>query len=425
MPTPPLTYDLAVAAVRAVQEHGTIATAARVIGIASPTLRDRLKRAKQLYGLEPFVTPKVAAPIDEAAAMIREAAYRRDIRDGAYWQRRAREMEALLTSAEHAAEQLAGIRAQPVSIPDWVLDTRTGNRAGSVIGCLISDIHMGEVIAPGEILGLNAFNPEIAAARIKRYFEAALIVGNRWASDTDCRGVVLTLAGDLVSGSIHHELAMTNALTEHEQVLEVVAQIGAGIRLLLREYPAVHVVAVPGNHGRTTIKPTAKLYARLSYDILVASILAEQFRADTRVTWQYGEAKDQITPIFGRTIFSTHGDKIGTRGGMGFAGPDLPIVRGGKKIREQQASVGWTHDLIQFGHYHYSTNPANGRLLGNGSIPGYSEYASDLRAVVEPPQQWLYLLHQKWWLRERAPIQLEEPRAPEKPRVRIPATMAA
>jgi hypothetical protein len=52
---------------------------------------------------------------------------------------------------------------------------------------------------------------------------------------------------------------------------------------------------------------------------------------------------------------------------------------------------------------------------------GYGEFADDIRADPEPPQQWLFLLHSKWWLRERAPIMLEEPSLPEKPRVRVPA----
>jgi len=57
-------------------------------------------------------------------------------------------------------------------------------------------------------------------------------------------------------------------------------------------------------------------------------------------------------------------------------------------------------------------------------VPGYSEYADDLRAAVEPPQQWAALLDSHWWLRERLAVQLEEPRAPERPRVRVPAGMA-
>lgn len=91
-------------------------------------------------------------------------------------------------------------------------------------------------------------------------------IAPRWASDNECAGAYLALGGDLISGDIHEELVRTNALTAHQQVQFVVEQIGAGIRMALEAFGAVHVASVPGNHGRTTRKPTAKLYSQLSYD---------------------------------------------------------------------------------------------------------------------------------------------------------------
>lgn len=343
--------------------------------------------------------------------------------DAAFWRKKHSALERELAEAEHLAAELAGIRGLSFDIPEWIIDARFSKRGKSVIGALISDIHMGEVIDPEEIHGINAFNPEICRIRLRRYFSAVCEIGTRWASDTDCQGALLALAGDLISGDIHEELRITNALTSHEQCIAVAEEISSGIICLLNAFGRVHVVVVPGNHGRTTHKPTAKLYARLSYDSLVGAMIAEKFRDDSRVTFQQSAAKDQLTPIFGRTILTTHGDKIGTKGGMGFAGPMLPIVRGAKKIDAQQAGIGRKPDLIQFGHYHTTGNP--GHVLANGSVPGYSEYGDDLRAVVEAPQQWMYLLHSKWWLRERMPIQLEEPKAPDKPRVTVPAGWSA
>lgn len=236
-------------------------------------------------------------------------------------------------------------------------------------------------------------------------------------------GGYLALGGDLVSGDIHEELRNTNELTAHEQVAAVVEEVEAGVRLLLKEFGRVHIPAVPGNHGRTTHKPTAKLASRLSYDMVVAQWLADRFRGVAGVTWQFSAARDQTTPILGWPTFLTHGDAMGTKGGMGFAGPNLPIVRGGHKIALQQSSVGRRPYLILTGHYHTSSNPSG--ILANGSVPGYSEFGATLRASVETPQQWLFLMHSKWGLRERAPIQLEVPETPAKPRVSIPAVMAA
>jgi hypothetical protein len=401
-------------------ELNATTAAADEFGLAPRKFRHHVaKMIKQGYGIFwgigvsafPSGSPIVQAPAPEVSPVVKH--------DTDFWRKRATALGKELGAAQHTLEQLNGVRDIPYAIPEWLLDTKLHNRGRSVIGCLLSDIHMGEVISAEEIQGINEFNPEICKQRLEKYFKAACEVGERWSSDTDCDGVLLALAGDLTSGDIHEELRMTNALTSHEQVQAVVETVAPGIKLLKEQFGRVHVVVVPGNHGRTTIKPTAKLYARLSYDTLIGSILQREFAEDDRITFQFSAAKDQLTPIYGRTILTTHGDKIGTRGGMGFAGPMLPIVRGSKKIEAQQSGIGRRPDLIQFGHYHTTGNP--GLVLANGSVPGYSEYADDLRAVVEPPQQWLYLLHSRWWLRERSTIQLEEPGKPEKPRVTVPA----
>lgn len=440
----PLPLDLAQQAVSAVEiatqtgalwplprgsrERSAAVEAARSLSLPVTTLKARLAAAWRVHGLAPNgIAPATAArakpvatPAPEPAPQASPQEQRAERLGAEFWRRKAKAAEASLASAEHLTRELAGLRSLSWQIPDWLLaSTDPAERGRSVVGCLVSDVHMGEVIQPDEILGVNRFDPDVCRARLKRYFEAACTIGRRWASDTQCEGALLVLGGDMVSGSIHDELAATNALTSPEQVVAVVETIAAGIRLLAQEYGRVHVVSVPGNHGRTTPKPTAKLYARLSYDIMVAAMLQERFRHDERLTFQHGESKDQIVPIFGRTVFVTHGDKIGTKGGMGFAGPMLPIVRGTKKVEAQQARFGRRPDLILHGHYHTTGNA--GAVLSNGSVPGYGEYADDLRAEPEAPQQWLFLLHSRWGLRERAPIQLEAPGLPPKPRVKVPA----
>lgn len=396
---------------RALADGTDAKNAAETTGHNWRTVRDERRRLIQA-GADALLATEQQTPTAE----------RRETRDAAYWQRQARALRRELADAEHAAEELAGVRGQSFVIPDWIHGERQSRGGKSVVGLFLSDIHAGEVIKAEETLGINAYDLDVCAARIKRYFEAAITIAPRWASDTECVGAYLALGGDLTSGDIHEELVRTNALTAHEQVHFVVEHVGAGIRLAAKAFGAVHVVSVPGNHGRTTHKPTAKLYSQLSYDTLVASILAGEFKNDPRVTFQYGAAPDQVTPIFGRSVFLTHGDKLGTGGGQGFAGPLLPIVRGTKKVAAQQASVGRHADLILHGHFHHSANP--GAVLSNGSVPGYSEYAGAIRAAVEPPQQWLFLMHSRWGLRERMPILLEDPKPPEKPRVRVPATFA-
>jgi hypothetical protein len=108
---------------------------------------------------------------------------------------------------------------------------------------------------------------------------------------------------------------------------------------------------------------------------------------------------------------------------MGFAGPELPIVRGGKKIKLSGFATGEHYDVILTAHYHTSSNP--GAVLANGSMIGFNEYAVRIRAVPEPPMQWLALVHERWGLRERVPVVLEEPQPPRRARIRVPAGMSA
>jgi hypothetical protein len=404
MSPPKLTREMCQAAVDALAKYGSQVLAARAMGISRSAFQHRLAEADM-----PTRDPDVVV----------EPLTSRERFDAAFWRKKAADAQRAADEAEHVAEQLAGIRGVEWSIPEWIMAAGDGDKGRSVIGCLVSDMHMGEVIDAEEMSGVNAFNPDICRERMRRYFEAACIVGKRWAADTHCEGALLALGGDQVSGSIHDELAMTNALTSPEQVIAAVEVLAAGIIKLRLAYNRVHVVSVPGNHGRTTHKSTAKLYSRLSYDTMIAAMLADRFRGDKNITFQYGPARDQIVPVFGRTVFLTHGDAMGTGGGHGFAGPMLPIIRGTKKVEAQQARFGRRPDLILHGHFHSSGNA--GAVLSNGALPGNSEYGSVIRASPEPPRQWLFLLHDKWWLRERADIMLTDPDPVEKPRVRVPA----
>jgi hypothetical protein len=443
--TKPLTLDDARRHVAAVEEalraghppggqHGpNVKTATRVagdaLGIHRKIFADRLSPGGYIetrFGLKvdwSQFTPRAdAAPLQDhpkapaAGSLQPDPPTRTETRDASFWRTRFLSLERDLHNVERVLAEISGLAAGPFYPPEWFAAAPSGGvRKRSAIGHLISDVHMGEVIDPREVMGINAYDPDIARARMQRYFESAAALGPMWAQRTECMGALIAWAGDLTSGDIHDELARTNALTSNEQVLAMVELCIGGIKLMKRTYGKVHNVFVPGNHGRQTPKPTAKLYARLNYDTLIGKLVALAFADDKDVTFQIADGRDVVTVIFGRTIFTTHGDGMGTGGGQGFAGPLLPIVRGTKKVEAQQARMEQRPDLILHGHYHTSANP--GPVLSNGSVPGYSEYGNGLRASVEPPQQWLFMLQEKWGLAERTEIKLADPAPPRPIRV--------
>jgi hypothetical protein len=343
-----------------------------------------------------------------------------EVRDAAFWRRKATEAEKRATDTEHALRELAGISSRPVTLPEWSLpQPGKPSRAAGLIH--VSDLHAGEVVRSEEVGGVNEYDPDIFVRRLRRLFAAAVEILPRWAADCDLQGVIVALNGDLISGDIHDELRRTNALTAHEQVTLATSEIAGGIRHIADRFGHVLVTVTPGNHGRTTEKTHAKRMAALSYDTLIGNMLATAFAGDARIVVNISAGADIRFPVFGWTILQTHGDSMGTGGGQGFAGPELPIVRGGKKIKLTGLATGDHFDIILTAHYHTSSNP--GRLLANGSVVGFSEYSLRIRGEPEPPQQWLGLIHERWGLRERVPVVLEDPRRPDKPRIKVPAGM--
>jgi len=390
----------------ALEKHkGNKVKAGVELGKSRQAVQDRIKSIERLQSRpemhEPEPTPQ-------------------EIRDAAFWKRKAQEQTKRADDAEHIASEIAGVFRRPAIIPDWTLPDLKS--AGNAVGLIhLSDLHVGEVIRPEEIGGVNEYDPEIFQRRLRRMISASISILPRWASDCKLRGVVVALNGDLVSGEIHDELRRTNALTAHEQVYLARDELSGAIKKLTEAFGHVMVTVTPGNHGRSTERTHAKRMAALNYDTMIGNMLAREFADDERITVNVATGADLLFNLFGWSILQTHGDSIGTGGGQGFAGPELPIVRGGKKVKLSGFAVGQRYDVIMTAHFHTSSNP--GSVLANGSMVGFSEYSMRIRAVPEPPQQWLALIHERWGLRERVPVVLEDPHKPELPRVRVPAGM--
>lgn len=419
----PLSEDEIRRRIAAYNSHPTLRAAARSLKLKPSTfghciemLRSTGRLTPSGAVMEPPTKDDMREPVELSAPSPVE------IRDASFWRNKAKAAEERAAESEHVLREMAGVFQRPLSLPEWLLPG--GGEMGRAVGLIhLSDLHCGEVVRLEEAAGVNEYNPEIFQRRLRRMIDASIRILPRWASDCDLKGVVVALNGDLISGDIHAELRETNALTSHEQVALATDELAAGIRMLADKFDAVLVTVTPGNHGRTTEKTHAKRMAALSYDVMIGNILAREFANDARITVNTASGADIVFPLFGWSVLQTHGDSMGTGGGQGFAGPELPIVRGGKKIKLSGFATGERYDIILVGHYHTSSNP--GSVLANGSMVGTSEYSIRLRASPEPPQQWLALIHEKWGLRERVPVVLEDPAPPRRPRIRVPAGMAA
>jgi hypothetical protein len=216
-------------------------------------------------------------------------------------------------------------------------------------------------------------------------------------------GIVFALGGVMVSGNIHEELSETNELPIMPVVLELINHLSGAILRLKQVFGRVFVPCVTGNHGRTHKKVRAKEFNYNSYDWLIYQALDREFADDDDVVFYIPDGADALFTVCGHRYLLTHGNQF--RGGDGMIGPLGPIIRGDHKKRSRNAQVGQEYDTLVIGHFHQLLQTR--RVIVNGSLKGYDEYAYANNFGYEPPQQALWLTHPKHGITFSMPVNVE------------------
>lgn len=305
--------------------------------------------------------------------------------------------------AERLREQVFHLADTLIKQPDWMIERSKAGDAPHTPILVTSDFQFGEVIDKVNMDGINEYNVEIAQKRYRKLIDKTVDIAFSHLPKNRYDGIVLLRLGDTVSGDIHDELRRTNELSGVTSIPAVAEMEAWGVAQLAEAFKRVHVVSVPGNHGRTTLKPPSKRIEE-NYDWLASCFLEREFKGDNRMTWQTPRSTDAVFQVAGRKYLATHGDNIGTKGGMGFVGPIATISRGATLTMREYAARGVHIDKMFIGHFHSAF--FFGRGWANGSLPGYSEYARAGRMTPENAQQWLLFMHQKYGCTSQWLIQL-------------------
>jgi hypothetical protein len=287
-----------------------------------------------------------------------------------------------------------GYRKEP---PKWLKSPpKRSKQHHATPWLMLSDLHLDEVVYADQLMGMNAYDREIARMRLERTAHNFVKVCRDYWSGLTYDGVVICLGGDIFSGDIHDELKETNADTIIGSVDYWIDPLADVIRLVADEFGRVHVPVVVGNHGRTTRKPRAKFRARSNFDWLVGRTLQRAFRSDDRVTFDVSESADCRIPSYDKFVMLTHGDQA--TGGSGIGGIWPPLMRLDARKRQRQEAVNLGYDLLVMGHWHSLVYGPS--FIVNGSLKGYDEYAMVSNFSFEQPQQAAWLMvpeHGKTW----------------------------
>ncbi len=283
-------------------------------------------------------------------------------------------------------ETLDGVRPEA---PKWLAPKSPAKGHRATLCLLITDTHFDENVDPQQIDGMNCYTRDIAEMRLERCFRSTVKLAKHYLAGVQYDGVVLMLGGDIFSGNIHEELKIGNADTLFGSLLHWLGPMRAGIEMLAKEFGKVHVVSVPGNHGRMTRKPIAKQRAADNLDWLYSRLLAREMANDSRITWEIPNSADAHVQVYDVRYLLTHGDQF--RGGSGISGAMAPLLLGTHRKTRRAAAAGRHHDILVLGHWHQDIHlPAQGLIVGN-CLKGYDEYAYVSNFPPTPPSQKLWI----------------------------------
>lgn len=373
------------------------ARAARALGVANETVTKRLRKAEEL-GLAPSVGG------DPSGDVKVEFSLREKIRS---LEHTIGQLQKNSLKEDAIREAIIGLNeaTEDTEPPEWLVEIDPRHKSGPGVPTLFaSDWHWGEIVDPSQINGVNEYNMDIASDRARQMIESTVDICFNHMVEPKYPGMVFILGGDMVTGDIHEELTATNEMEIMPTFVDLHSKLTWCIETLAERFGRVFVPCVTGNHGRNTQKIRSKGRNATSFDWLLYCMLQKKFEGDKRVQFHIPNGPDAHYQIFGRRYLLTHGDQF--RGGDGVIGPLGPIIRGDHRKRTRNNQVGMEYDTLLLGHWHQLIQL--NRLIVNGSLKGYDEYANQNNFPYEPPQQALWFTHPKRGITSSWPVHVSD-----------------
>lgn len=282
---------------------------------------------------------------------------------------------------------------------------------------LWSDLHAAEVVSAEQMNGINEYDWQIMLRRHDEMIRALRSFRDKMAYPVP--RLQIAALGDMVTGDIHEELAITNDRTVLESAIQLGLDGAEFIEALVPDFERIDVDGVVGNHGRRSKKPQAK-NAHDNYDWLVYHLLKLRLAKYPSVTVNVPKSAFHPIKMCGRwTCLMLHGDGIrSTMPGVPWGG----VARRTRELERQfEPSIGHIDHFLT-GHFHQDNVADGRRVIMNGSVKGPDEYSIKQFGGGCEPVQLLNVFHPKRGLVATHPLRLgEDVRAADTVRLRAVA----
>jgi hypothetical protein len=241
---------------------------------------------------------------------------------------------------------------------------------------ILSDLHIGQTFSSmwGE------YNTNIAKRRLAIYFGEIIKIAKRHNSE-NC---YVSIQGDLISGSIHKSIAITNRENVIEQIKIASQLIASFCYDLSKHFKNIYITNVSGNHSRIDKKEDALHDERLDDLIKWATDILLQHVDNITVSDRMGNFDSGIAlmNIRGKDYINVHGDYDSyTKNGVS----NLIMM------------LGFIPYAITFGHMHTcAVDECNGvKMIRGGSLAGSGDSYTIEKRLSGKPSQMVCVCNEK------------------------------
>lgn len=245
-------------------------------------------------------------------------------------------------------------------------DVSTVKKSNNDLLVLLSDLHVGQTFNSS----FGEYNSNLASKRITQYASEVIRIGQF----NNCQTCYVSILGDLISGSIHKSIQVTNRENVIDQVKIASKLITDFIYLISPKFENVVVNNVSGNHSRLERKEDALHDERL--DDLIGWIVKNSLSHLDNVIFMENDIDNGIGSftIRGKEYISVHGDY------------DSYSKSGVSNLCMMIRRIPYA---ILFGHLHHcSVDETNDiKMIRGGSLAGAGDaYTIEKRLSCKPSQ---------------------------------------
>jgi len=277
----------------------------------------------------------------------------------------------------------------------------------------LTDQHADAVIHAPQTWGIERYNFDVFCLRLERWSRLLVEYATEHLPRHGVERVHIFHTGDSLHGEIHgnkHRNFFGNTMRAAVAVADAQAE---AIAYLLGHVPYVSLVAVSGNHPRTTARKD-HVDPHDNFDFMVVALMAARlsaYMAEGRLDVHAPKSWSAFVDVRGKLMALNHGDDVVGTWGIPWYGFSRKQARVQAMVGRKDARV----DFFWYGHHHtdIAVTENGSRAVHSGAFTATDAWTAESIAQGGEPMQAAMILDDREGMRSRLldiPIWLRDPK---------------